>query len=56
MFCHDPEHQLVLMPFLIILREDIESLNFAHQLGVYFHTHRFCIGNLTGLYDFCLIY
>ena len=37
MFCHDPEHQLVLMPFLIILREDIESLNFAHQLGIYLH-------------------
>ena len=35
------------MPFPIILREDIESLNLAHQLGIYFHTHRFCIGNLT---------
>ena len=41
MFCHDPEHQSVLMPFLIILREDIESLNFAHQLGIYLHTHCF---------------
>ena len=38
MFCHDPEHQSVLMPFLIILREDIESVNFAHQLGIYLHT------------------
>ena len=37
MFCHDPERQLVLMPFLIILREDVESLNFAHQLGIYLH-------------------
>ena len=27
------------MPFPIILREDLESLNFAHQLGIYFNTH-----------------
>ena len=27
------------MPFPIILRQDIESLNFAHQLGIlYLHT------------------
>ena len=28
------------MPFPIIFREDIESLNFAHQLGtsIYLHT------------------
>ena len=39
MFCHDPEHQRVLMPFPIILREDLESLNFVHQLGIYFNTH-----------------
>ena len=39
MFRHDPEHQWVLMPFPIIFREDIESLNFAHQLGIlYLHT------------------
>ena len=31
MFCHDPEQQLVLMPFPIILWEDNESLNYAHQ-------------------------
>ena len=38
MFCHDPEHQWVLMPFPIIFREEIESLNFAYQLGIYLHT------------------
>ena len=44
MFCHDPEHQLVLMPFLIILRGDVESLNFAHQLGIlYLHTLIQCL-------------
>ena len=26
------------MPFPIILRDDIESLNFANQLGIYLHT------------------
>ena len=26
------------MPFPIIFREDIESLNFAHQFGIYLHT------------------
>ena len=26
------------MPFPIIFREDIESLNFAYQLGIYLHT------------------
>ena len=26
------------MPFPIIFREDIETLNFAHQLGIYLHT------------------
>ena len=42
MFCHDPEHQWVLIPFPIILWEDIEY----RQLGIYLHTHC-CIGNLT---------
>ena len=36
MFCHDPEHQLVLMPFPVTLSEDIETLNVAHQLGILF--------------------
>ena len=45
-----------MIPFLIILREDIESLNFAHQLGIYLHTHCYCIGNLTCSYDFYVIY
>ena len=26
------------MPFPIIFTEDIESLNFAHQFGIYLHT------------------
>ena len=26
------------MPFPVILRDDIESLNFANQLGIYLHT------------------
>ena len=26
------------MPFPVIVREDIESLNFAHQLGIYIYT------------------
>ena len=26
------------MPFPNIFRENIESLNFAHQLGIYLHT------------------
>ena len=39
MFCHDPENRWILMPFPVISREDIESLNFAHQLGIlYLHT------------------
>ena len=39
MFCPDPEHRRVLTPFPIIFsREDIESLNFAHQLGTFLHT------------------
>ena len=35
------------MPFPIILWEDKESLNFAHQFFFQLHSHRFCIGNLT---------
>ena len=35
------------MPFPITLWEDKESLNVAHQLGIYLQTHCFCIGNLT---------
>ena len=32
------------MPFPIIFREDIESLNFAHQLGIlYLHTLTQCL-------------
>ena len=32
------------MPFPIIFREDIESLNFAHQLGIlYLHTLIQCL-------------
>ena len=52
MFCHDPENRWIIMPFPIIVREDIESMNFVHQLGIYFHTHRFCIGNLISFVGF----
>ena len=38
MFCHDPEQQLVLMPFPVTFSEDTETLNVAHQLGIYLHS------------------
>ena len=40
MFCHDPDRARAPMSSfpIIFSREDIESLNFAHQLGIFEHT------------------